>query len=45
LNEQEEGGGLDDSGERMNDIDIIPFPAKDDLFSGFEIMRSKDTKG
>jgi len=45
LNAREEGGGLDDSRERMNDIGIVPFPTKDDLFSRLEITKSKDAKG
>jgi len=45
LNAREEGGGLDDSGERMNDVGIVPFPAKDDLFAGLEITKSEDAKG
>ena len=45
MNAREEGGGLDDSGERMNNIGIVPFPTKDDLFSRLEITKGKDAKG
>jgi len=45
LNAREEGGRLDDSGERMDDVGIVPFPAEDDLFAGLEITKSKDAKG
>lgn len=42
---RKEIGRLDERGERMDDVGIVPLPAKDDLFPRLEIAKSKETKG
>ena len=44
-NARKEIGRLDERGERMDDVGIVPLPAKDDLFPRLEIAKSKETKG